>query len=116
MQQPTDDDTADLLAPFRLYGPAILWDTHVQGTNEGLDTARARGARLGRPPAMTPEQVRHARDSLTRPGNTVTSIAKLLGVSRNTIYNYVPEPKGGRQALAEATNTAELPRQARPKD
>ncbi|MER7201911.1 hypothetical protein [Streptomyces sp. CB01635] len=54
----------------------------VQGTNEGLDAARARGARLGRPPAMTEEQVRHARDLLARLENTVTSIAKLLGVSR----------------------------------
>ncbi|MFD5272091.1 recombinase family protein [Streptomyces sp. NPDC058335] len=87
----------------------------VQGTNEGLDAARARGARLGRPPAMTDEQVRHARDLLARPENTVTSIAKLLGVSRNTICNYVPELKGGRLALAEATNTAEL-RPSRSKD
>ncbi len=39
----------------------------VQGTNEGLDAARARGARLGRPPAMTEEQIRYARDLLTRP-------------------------------------------------
>ncbi|UUU45161.1 HTH domain-containing protein [Streptomyces sp. NBC_00162] len=62
------------------------------------------------------EQVRHARDLLARPENTVTSIAKLLGVSRNTIYNYVPELKGGRQVLAEATNTAELPRLAKAKD
>lgn len=85
----------------------------VQGTNEGLDAARARGARLGRPPAMTEEQMRHARDLLTRPGNTVTSIAKLLGVSRNTIYKYVPELKGGRVALAEATATAEPPRPAK---
>jgi DNA invertase Pin-like site-specific DNA recombinase len=88
----------------------------VQGTNEGLDAARARGARLGRPPAMTDEQVRHARDLLARPENTVTSIAKLLGVSRNTIYNYVPELKGGRLALAETTNTTELPRPSRSKD
>ncbi|WP_436840681.1 recombinase family protein [Streptomyces griseoloalbus] len=85
----------------------------VQGTNEGLDAARARGARLGRPPAMTEEQVRHARDLLTRPGNTVTSIAKFLGVSRNTIYKYVPELKGGRVALAEAATSAELPRPAK---
>jgi DNA invertase Pin-like site-specific DNA recombinase len=33
----------------------------VEGTNEGLAAARARGARLSRPPAMTPEQIRHAR-------------------------------------------------------
>ncbi|MGW3683526.1 recombinase family protein [Streptomyces prasinus] len=41
----------------------------VQGTNEGLDAASARGARLGRPPAMTEEKIRHARDLLTRPEN-----------------------------------------------
>lgn len=58
----------------------------VQGTNEGLDAAR---------------------DLLARPENTVTSIAKLLGV---------PEPKGGRLALAESANAAELPRPSRPKD
>ncbi|MFD7779022.1 helix-turn-helix domain-containing protein [Streptomyces sp. NPDC059753] len=81
-----------------------------------MDAARARGARLGRPPAMTEEQVRHARDLLARPENTVTSIAKLLGVSRNTIYNYVPELKGGRLALAESTKTAELPRPSRSED
>jgi len=40
---------------------------------------------------MTAEQIRHARDLLTRPDNTVSSIARLLGVSRATIYNYVPE-------------------------
>lgn len=39
----------------------------VEGTNEGLDAARARGQRLGRPPAMTPEQVGHARAMLAQP-------------------------------------------------
>ncbi|MFF0526827.1 recombinase family protein [Nocardia amikacinitolerans] len=63
----------------------------VQGTNEGLAAARARGQRLGRPPAMTPEQISHARDMLTRPDATVSSIARVLGVSRSTIYKYVPE-------------------------
>src|SRR5437016_5317886 len=72
----------------------------VEGTREGLDAARTRGARLGRPPAMTAEQIRHARDLLARPGNTVSSIARLLGVSRATIYKYVPEVTTGRQAAA----------------
>lgn len=81
----------------------------VQGTNEGLDAARARGARLGRPPAMTAEQIRHARQLLAEPENTVASIARLLGVSRNTIYKYVPELKGGRVALADAEPPAALP-------
>ena len=51
-------------------------------------------SRLGRPPAMTAGQIRHARDLLTRPDNTVSSIARLLGVSRATIYKYVPELPG----------------------
>ncbi|MGH3236496.1 MAG: recombinase family protein [Streptosporangiaceae bacterium] len=72
----------------------------IEGTREGLDAARARGARLGRPPAMTAEQIRQARDLLTRPDNTVSSIARLLGVSRATIYKYVPEVTTGRQAAA----------------
>ena len=70
----------------------------VAGTREGLDAARSRGVRLGRPPAMTAEQVRHARDLLTRPGNTVSSIARLLGVSRATVCKHVPEATAGRQA------------------
>jgi DNA invertase Pin-like site-specific DNA recombinase len=72
----------------------------VEGTREGLDAARARGARLGRPPAMTAEQIRHARDLLTRPDNTVSSIARLLGVSRATIYKHVPELPARTQPAA----------------
>jgi predicted transcriptional regulator len=40
---------------------------------------------------MTAEQIRLARDLLTRPDDTVSSIARLLGVSHATIYRYVPE-------------------------
>jgi DNA invertase Pin-like site-specific DNA recombinase len=69
----------------------------VEGTREGLDAARASGKRLGRPPAMTPEQIRQARDLLNRPDNSVASIARLLGVSRSTLYKHVPELSGGRR-------------------
>lgn len=88
----------------------------VDGTREGLAAARARGVRLGRPPAMTPEQIRHARDLLVRPDNTVSSIARLLGVSRSTIYKYVPD-LGGRTDVAApdlATVLAGLPEDSRP--
>ena len=35
---------------------AFIRELIVQGTNEGLAAARARGARLGRPPAMTADR------------------------------------------------------------
>jgi transposase-like protein len=63
---------------------------------------------------MPPEQIRHARGLLIRPENTVASIATLLGVSRNTIYKYLPELKQGRAALTavpeqRAIGAAEAP-------
>jgi DNA invertase Pin-like site-specific DNA recombinase len=78
----------------------------VEGTHEGLAAARANGVRLGRPPAMTPEQVRHARDLLPNPDNTIGSIAELLGVSRSTIYKYVPDLAEIRAAMRPAPESA----------
>lgn len=43
----------------------------VANTNEGLAAARARGQRLGRPPAMTPEKIAYARQLLTEPDRTI---------------------------------------------
>nr|WP_253267647.1 helix-turn-helix domain-containing protein [Streptomyces asoensis] len=37
---------------------------------------------------MADKQVWHARALLTDPENTITSIAKLLGVSRTTVYKW----------------------------
>jgi hypothetical protein len=56
--------------------------------------------RLGRPPAMTAEQIRQARDLLTLPGDSVSSIARLRGVSRSTIYKYLPELADGHRPAA----------------
>jgi DNA invertase Pin-like site-specific DNA recombinase len=81
----------------------------VQGTHEGLAAARARGERLGRPPAMTAEQIRHARSMLADPEASIASVAKLLGVSRTTIYKYVPELRaGGRAELDGRAPVGEL--------
>jgi DNA invertase Pin-like site-specific DNA recombinase len=79
----------------------------VEGTLEGLDAARARGQRLGRPPAMTPEQVGYARALLTQPDASIASIARLLGVSRSTLYKYVPDLKEGSDAWAIKATVAE---------
>ena len=60
----------------------------VEGTHEGLQAARTRGRTGGRPPAMTPDQVKLARqlaDQLGEDGKrqyTITQVAEMLGVSR----------------------------------
>ncbi|MFI1890453.1 recombinase family protein [Streptomyces jumonjinensis] len=81
----------------------------VQGTVEGLAEARARGERIGRPPAMSAEQIRHARSMLADPDASISSIAKLLGISRTTLYKYVPELKaGGRPTVGGVGPVPEL--------
>lgn len=57
----------------------------VERTNAGLRSAQALGVRLGRPRALTPAQVRHAR-TLLEAGERAVSVAVSLGVSRATLY------------------------------
>ncbi|MEV4968559.1 recombinase family protein [Streptomyces sp. NPDC024062] len=63
----------------------------VIGTNEGLAAARERGRVGGRPSVATEEIIRAARDLLPDPGRSITSIAKLLGISPGTLYNHIPD-------------------------
>lgn len=74
----------------------------VEGTHEGLDAARARGARLGRPPALDAEQIAQARQLLSHPENSIASIARLLSVSRATLYAHLPELAAGRRRSTAA--------------
>ncbi|MGK8486823.1 hypothetical protein [Nocardia asiatica] len=74
----------------------------VQGTHEGLDTAQARVQRLGRPPAATTEQIRQPARSSPSGEYRLLVVARLLGVSRSTIYKYVLEI-GEQLAAGETT-------------
>ncbi len=63
----------------------------MSGTLEGLAAARDRGRVGGRPTVATPDVIRAARDMLPNPAHSITSIAKLLGVSPGTLYNHIPD-------------------------
>ncbi|MFF8431709.1 helix-turn-helix domain-containing protein [Streptomyces sp. NPDC016566] len=54
---------------------------------------------------MTAEQIRHTRAPLAQP-DTITSIAKLLGVSRTTLYKYVPELAVGTDSFVAGDSPA----------
>jgi len=96
-------------AIFRVFaGLAVFGRATISaGTSEGLAAARAGGKRLGRPPALTAEQLREVRALLLRPEHTISSVARELGVSRSTIYKYLPA-----EERAPAAHLA--PYQARP--
>ena len=59
-------------------------DVLIERTHSGLERARRKGKRLGRPPALTKDQRQTVLDRLDR-GETVSSVARGLKVSRATI-------------------------------
>jgi DNA invertase Pin-like site-specific DNA recombinase len=58
-------------------------------TATGLEAARARGRRGGRPPVMTAYKLRVAQEMHRSGQYTVAVIAKTLGVSRASIYRHL---------------------------
>lgn len=59
--------------------------TLSQRTKEGLDAARKRGAKIGRPTVMSDDQVREARTRIESGGGSTSSVARELGVPRWTL-------------------------------
>jgi DNA invertase Pin-like site-specific DNA recombinase len=64
----------------------------VENTNEGIEAAKARGRKGGRPAGLDPRRVKHARQ-LFDSGETVSEIAKVLRVSRATVYRHLEASK-----------------------
>lgn len=57
----------------------------AERTRAGIKAAKQRGVKLGRKPALSPEQVAHAR-KLLKEGEPPGTVARLLGVARSTLY------------------------------
>lgn len=61
-------------------------DTLRERTRAGLEAARRRGAKLGRPASLSVEQVEMARTLMANPSLSARQIAAQLGVHRATLY------------------------------
>ncbi len=71
-------------------------------TKSGLDSARNRGQRLGRPDALTPEQKREVVEQVTEKRKSQIEMARLLGCSRTTIHRVLVEARQEGKKLADA--------------
>lgn len=58
----------------------------VERTRAGVAAARKRGQHLGRRKSLRPDQVQLARDSIAAGTQSTASMAKLLGVSKVTLW------------------------------
>lgn len=68
-------------------------------TRAGLDAARVRGRKGGRPRALSEKDLKQARALLADPGITVEDVARRLGVGPSTLYRYLPAARQTAQGI-----------------
>ncbi|NER82104.1 MAG: recombinase family protein [Leptolyngbya sp. SIO1D8] len=78
-----------------------------EATLEGLAAARARGQTLGARRKMTATMVRQAMLEMTDTNTSATQIAKKLGITRATLYNYLNGDGSPKPAALKLLQTQE---------
>jgi len=74
----------------------------IERTKAGLDAARARGRKGGRPRKMDIPTLKMAMHAMSDPTSVATNVAKKLGISTSTLYEYLNSngtPKDKAQSL-----------------
>jgi DNA invertase Pin-like site-specific DNA recombinase len=88
---------------FSIFGALAEFERSLirERTMAGLASARSRGRVGGRPPVMTPDKIKVARQLYRAKELTVEEIAKTIGVSRKTVYRHlVDSPKEASAQIA----------------
>ena len=88
MRESIDTATPGGRLIFHVFGALAEFERGLirERTNAGLEAARARGRRGGRPTVWTPEKLATARDMHASGEHDVSAIARVLGVSRASVY------------------------------
>jgi DNA invertase Pin-like site-specific DNA recombinase len=96
-----DTTTAGGKLVFHVFGALAEFERSIirERTKAGLDAARARGKKGGRPPALVAKDLAAAKAMLSDPEITMEDVAKRLKVAPSTLYRHMP---GGRGALQES--------------
>lgn len=77
-------------------------DLNRERTMEGLKAALARGRKGGRPRKLTEDDKKAARAMLAAGDITVAEIARRLGISRVTFYDYFPQARARAKSAQPA--------------
>jgi DNA invertase Pin-like site-specific DNA recombinase len=76
---------------FHIFGALAEFERDIirERTQAGLQAARARGKRGGRPKALNPKKQAMAQALYEDKNNAVADICKMLNISRATLYRYI---------------------------
>ena len=91
LNESIDTTTAQGKLIFHIFAALAEFERDLirERTKSGLAAARARGRKGGRKPSLSPKKIQVARQMYAQGDSTVAEIAKVLGVSRATIYRHL---------------------------
>src|SRR4051794_689142 len=80
---------------FHIFGALAEFERNLirERTSAGLQAARERGRKGGRPKSLSANKTEMARKLYADKTNAVEDICKTLGISRTTLWRYVKAPK-----------------------
>ena len=83
-----DTTTAGGELLFHIMGALAQFERRLNAerSRAGIEAARRRGKHLGRPADLTPEKITHARQMIDSGQQSVTGMAKIIGVHRVTLH------------------------------
>jgi DNA invertase Pin-like site-specific DNA recombinase len=92
-----DTTTAGGKLVFHVFGALAEFERSIirERTKAGLEAARARGKKGGRPPALVAKDLAAAKAMLSDPDITMEEVAKRLKVAPSTLYRHMPGGRGG---------------------
>ncbi len=88
---------------FHIFGAMAEFECSIirERTRAGLDAARARGRKGGRPPALSLKDIAVAKAMQRDAELTVKGIAARLKVAPSTLYRYLPAARASASVTGE---------------
>jgi len=96
---------------FHIFGALSEFERNLikERTRAGLDAARIRGRKGGRPKALSPDKVKMAI-SLYTERHPITSICKTLNITKPTLYKYLDIENGKDVSRQTALKKGQMPK------
>jgi DNA invertase Pin-like site-specific DNA recombinase len=76
---------------FHIFGALAEFERDIirERTNAGLQAARARGRKGGRPKLLSGKKIAHLHELYNNKNNSINEVCKTLNISRTTLYRYI---------------------------
>lgn len=104
LQENIDTTTSGGKLVFHLFGALAEFERDLirERTHAGLQAARARGRKGGRPPVLIGDRLLQAQSLMNDPKNSPRAICATLGISRATLYRHIGHLASGGGVKAQA--------------